>query len=160
MKRRCARSPRPSAAVAPPPLRHLAPTRLRPPPPAGGISGRPASPRRSRSNTDRRQGVGIGDANESEPGADDARQRRSGPSEVDHLVSGILPSGRTRPGRNGGAFTRRDYRAGLGGEACAWPVGAAAAESINGGFPRCTRHASPGDAHRDHRRGQCRGSCC
>jgi hypothetical protein len=26
---------------------------------------------------------------------------------------------------------RRDYRAGLGGEACAWPVGAAAAESIN-----------------------------
>jgi hypothetical protein len=55
---------------------------------------------------------------------------------------------------------RRDYRAGLGGEACAWPVGAAAAESINGGFPRCTRHASPGDAHRDHRRGQCRGSCC
>ena len=105
MKRRCARSPRPSAAVAPPPLRHLAPTRLRPPPPAGGISGRPASPRRSRSNTDRRQGVGIGDANESEPGADDARQRRSGPSEVDRLVSGILPSGRTRPGRNGGAFT-------------------------------------------------------
>src|SRR5580700_11235767 len=47
---------------------------------------------------------------------------------------------------------RRDYRAGLGGEACAWPVGAAAAESINGGFPRCTRHASPGDAHRDHRK--------
>jgi hypothetical protein len=30
---------------------------------------------------------------------------RSGPSEVDRLVSGILPSGRTRPGRNGGAFT-------------------------------------------------------
>jgi hypothetical protein len=26
---------------------------------------------------------------------------------------------------------RRDYRAGLGGEACAWPVGAATAESIN-----------------------------
>jgi hypothetical protein len=32
-------------------------------------------------------------------------------------LSGLLPSG-----RNGGALRRRDYRAGLGGEASVWPV--------------------------------------
>jgi hypothetical protein len=58
--------------------------------------------------------VGVADEDEvadDRRAASHTRQRRSGRSEVDRLVSGILPSGRTRPGRNGAAIRRRDHRA-------------------------------------------------
>jgi hypothetical protein len=55
--------------------------------------------------------------------ADDARQRRGGACAADRLVPRLPPSGRARPGRNGGALGRRRSRTGTSG-LCARSAGA------------------------------------